>query len=70
MKDLVTLFKVILLGSLSSCGIYRQNVINVPLLQQKGQMQLSGHYSFTGYDVQAAIAISAVTHKNIEKRVE
>jgi hypothetical protein len=58
MKNLVTLFKILLFGSLSSCGIYRQNVINVPLLQQKGQVQLGGHYSFTGYDVQAAIAIS------------
>lgn len=45
-----------LLTSLSSCGIYRQNVINAPLLQQKGQTQISGHVSFNGLDGQLAIA--------------
>jgi hypothetical protein len=42
----------------SSCGIYRQNVVNVPLMQQKGQAQISGHIGLTGYDCQAAYALT------------
>jgi len=42
----------------SSCGIYRQNVVNVPLMQQKGQTQISGHIGFNGYDGQAGYALT------------
>ncbi|TDH26923.1 hypothetical protein EXU57_08955 [Segetibacter sp. 3557_3] len=47
-----------LLMGLSSCGIYRQNVVNAPLLQQKGHTQISGHNSFSGLEVQAAYALT------------
>ena len=43
---------------LSSCGIYRQNVVNVPLMQQKHQTQLGAHIGFTGYDGQASYALT------------
>jgi hypothetical protein len=47
---------IILLAGLSSCGIYRQNVINAPLFQEKGQTQISGHKSFNGLEGQLAFA--------------
>ncbi len=47
-----------LLIGLSSCGIYRQNVVNTPLMEHKGQTQLSGHIGFTGLDGQAAYALT------------
>lgn len=40
--------------SFSSCGIYRQNVVNVPMEQKKGQIQVGSHISFNGYDGQAS----------------
>ncbi len=43
---------------ISSCGIYRQNVINAPLIQEKGQTQVSGSVGFTGYDLQLAFALT------------
>ena len=43
-------------SGLASCGIYRQNVVNAPLMQEKGQTQLSGHISFSGLEAQAAYA--------------
>ncbi|MBD0332248.1 MAG: hypothetical protein ICV66_06295 [Chitinophagaceae bacterium] len=49
---------VVLLIGLFSCGIYRQNVVNAPLMQQKGQTQLSGHISFNGWEGQAAYALT------------
>ena len=49
---------VIILAVLSSCGIYRQNVVNVPLMQHQGQVQLGGHIGFTGYDFQASGALT------------
>lgn len=44
--------------ALSSCGIYRQNVVNVPLIKQKGQAQISGHIGFTGLDGQASYSLT------------
>jgi hypothetical protein len=52
-----TIFLVSFLG-LSSCGIYRQNVVNTPLMQQKGQAQISGSVGFTGYDGQLGYAMT------------
>ena len=52
------IFVVLFLGSISSCGFYRQNVVNVPLFQEKGEIQAGGHIGFTGYDAQAAIAVT------------
>lgn len=46
------------LFAVSACGIYRQNVVNVPFIQQKGEAQLSGHASFSGLDGQASYAIT------------
>ena len=43
---------------LSSCGIYRPNVINVPLIQQKKMLQLGGHASFTGIEAQGSYSIN------------
>ncbi len=53
MKNIIILIS--LLG-LTSCGIYRQNVVNVPIIKQKGQAQLSGHASFIGFDGQISYA--------------
>ena len=44
--------------ALSSCGIYRQNVVNVPLIKQKGQAQIIGHIGFTGLDGQASYSLT------------
>jgi hypothetical protein len=41
--------------SVSSCGLYRQNVINVPIVQKKGQLQVGSHLSLNGcFDGQAS----------------
>ena len=48
----------LMLFALSSCGIYRQNVTNVPLLSEKGQSQISGHFGANGYDGHVAYALS------------
>ncbi len=47
---------LLLIFVLSSCGIYRQNVVNVPLIQQKGQLQLGVHHSFSGPEAQVCYA--------------
>jgi len=44
-------------GLLNSCGLYRQNVINVPLFQEKGQVHVGGHIGFTGCDGQVAASL-------------
>ncbi len=49
---------IVLLMGLFSCGIYRQNVVNAPLMQQKGQTQLSSHISFNGLEGQAAYGLT------------
>ena len=53
-----TILTFILLLIFTSCGLYRQNVVNVPILKQKGQTQIGGHASFTGVDGQASYAIT------------
>ena len=45
-------------GTLTSCGLYRQNVVNVPLFQEKGQIQAGGHIGGTGYDGQVGFAVT------------
>ena len=50
-------FMVLLIG-LTSCGIYRQNVVNAPLMQEKGQEQIGGHIGFNGLEGQAAYALT------------
>lgn len=47
-----------LLTLFCSCGIYRQNVVNTPLMQHKGQAQLAGHMGFNGLEGQAAYALT------------
>ncbi len=44
--------------SISSCGIYRQNVINTPALENKGQLKLGAHLSYTGVEGQASYAVT------------
>ena len=44
--------------ALSSCGIYRQNVVNTPLFQQKKQTQIGAHVGFTGLNAQASYALT------------
>lgn len=51
-------FSLLGLLLLNSCGIYRQNVVNTPLFQHKGEVQIGGHASGTGYDGQAAVAVT------------
>jgi hypothetical protein len=48
----------VVLIALSSCGIYRQNVANAPLMKEKGEAQLSGHISFSGPEAQSAYALT------------
>lgn len=48
------LFLVSVVG-LSSCGIYRQNVVNAPLMHKIGQAQISGSVGFTGYEGQLGL---------------
>lgn len=56
--NLKCIFIVALICILSSCGFYRQNVVNVPLFHEKGQIQLGGHIGGTGYDGQVGLSIS------------
>jgi hypothetical protein len=53
---IIHIFYLVSIFGLSSCGIYRQNVVNTPLMQQKGQAQISGSVGVTGYDGQLAYA--------------
>lgn len=41
-----------------SCGIYRQNVVNVPAITQKGQLQLSVHQSFNGREIHGSYSVT------------
>jgi len=43
---------------LNSCGLYRQNVVNVPLFEKKGQAQVGGHLSFTGKNLQLGYSVT------------
>ncbi len=56
--NLKFIFIVTLICVLSSCGFYRQNVVNVPLFQEKAQIQASGHIGCTGYDGQVGITVT------------
>lgn len=53
MKNIIILISIL---GLTSCGFYRQNVVNVPIIKEKGQVQLSGHATFTGFDGQLSYA--------------
>lgn len=52
------IYYLFFLGSLTSCGFYRQNVVNVPLFQEKGQVQAGGHFGCTGFDGQVGFAVT------------
>src|SRR5690349_10565716 len=43
---------------LSSCGIYRQNIVNFSAFQYNGQANISGHISFNGLEGQASLAVT------------
>ncbi|MCF8429347.1 MAG: hypothetical protein K9G64_04375 [Bacteroidia bacterium] len=49
---------ILLIFAVSSCGIYRQNVINVPAFENKGQMQIGVHQSFSGLEAQASLSVT------------
>ena len=55
-----TTIYVLLLGLLffNSFGIYRQNVVNTPLFQNNGEVQIGGYTSGTRYDRQVAVSNS------------
>jgi hypothetical protein len=55
---MIKLSLIVLVIIFCACGIYRQNVVNAPLMQQKGQTQLGGHISFNGLEGQAASAVT------------
>jgi|GEM_PF-1261657 len=42
----------------SSCGVYRQNVINTPMLQKKGQLQAGVYEGFSGNEAQASYSVT------------
>ena len=42
----------------SSCGIYRQNVVNVPLVKQRAQLQAGIHESASGPEAQASYSLT------------
>lgn len=42
----------------SSCGLYRQNVVNTPLFESKNDLQIGGHLSTNGYDAQASYSLT------------
>jgi hypothetical protein len=44
--------------ALSSCGLYRQNVVNTPLFQHKGQLRLGGHISSAGREAHGALSLT------------
>ena len=43
---------------ISSCGIYLQNTVNVPLMEHAGQLQIAAHESFNGPEGQASYSIT------------
>ncbi len=49
---------LILILCTCSCGIYRQNVVNVPAITQKGQLQLSAHQSFNGSEIHGSYSVT------------
>ncbi len=49
---------ILLIFSISSCEIYRQNVINVPAFEHKGQIQIGLHQSFNGSEAQASLSVT------------
>jgi hypothetical protein len=56
MKNIVLL---LFLGiAFSSCGIYHQNVVNVPMLQHKGQLQVASQVSFSGFEGQSCYTLT------------
>lgn len=54
----ISIYYMFFLGILTSCGFYRQNVVNVPLFQEKGQIQAGGHIGCTGYDGQFGFSVT------------
>lgn len=44
-----------------SCGIYRQNVVNVPAVTQKGQLQLIVYQSFNGSEIHGSYSVTNST---------
>jgi hypothetical protein len=44
-----------------SCGIYRQNVVNVSAVTQKGQLQLIVYQSFNGSEIHGSYSVTNST---------
>lgn len=49
---------IVSIGVSTSCGIYRQNMVNTPLLEEKGEAQITGYAGFTGYGAQLGSALT------------
>jgi hypothetical protein len=49
---------ILIVFFISSCGIYKQNVINVPAFEHKGQLQIGVHQSFNGSEAQASLSVT------------
>lgn len=50
---------LVIIASAAACTpIYRANTTNVPMLDQKGDVAVSGHLSTAGYELQAAGAVT------------
>ena len=54
----ISIYCLFFFGFLTSCGLYRQNVVNVPLFQEKGQIQAGAHIGGTGYDAQVGFSVT------------
>lgn len=42
----------------TSCGVYRQNAVNVPIITNKGQAQVGGYISLNGLEGQLSYALT------------
>lgn len=49
---------ILAVGMLSSCGVYRQNIVNIPLNTQKGDVKICGAKSANYWEVQGSAALS------------
>ena len=49
---------ILIISSLYSCGVYRQNIVNTPHFTAKNQAQIGVHISFSGYDIQTSYSIT------------
>lgn len=56
MKKLITI--IVLSLFTIQCGVYHPNIVNIPLLSEKGEGNISGHLSISGSEIQVSYAVS------------